>query len=168
MASKNTYLLTDEQRLSLIQLPDDVSDRLLARYHTLSDQDLSVIHAHRRDHNKLGFAVQLCLLRFPGRTLADLPALPPRVLSNIAAQLELPVSAFAEYGSREITLYEHVKEIRELYGFRNYGWREMIAITRKLLPIAMQNHRPLPLVMKALDLMRDSKIMRQVSQRQNG
>ncbi len=159
MASKNTNLLTDEQRLSLIQLPDDVSDRLLARYHTLSDQDLSVIHSHRRDHNKLGFAVQLCLLRFPGRTLADLPALPPRVLSNIAAQLELPVSAIEGYGNRDITLYEHMKEIRELYGFRNYGWREMIAITRKLLPIAMQNHRPLPLVMKALDLMRDSKII---------
>lgn len=159
MASKNTNLLTAEQRLSLLQLPDDVSDRLLARYHTLSDQDLETISNHRRDHNKLGFAVQLCLLRFPGRTLADVPGVPQRVLSNIAAQLRLPVSAFEEYGTREITLYEHIREIRELYGFRNYGWCEILALTRKLLPMAMQNHRPLPLVMKALDLMRESKII---------
>lgn len=121
MKSRNVSILTDEQRASLLQLPDDISDRLLARYHTLSDQDLDAISNHRRDHNKLGFAVQLCLLRFPGRTLADLPAVPPRVLSNIAAQLNLPVSVFEEYGTREITLYEHVKEIRELYGFSNYG-----------------------------------------------
>ncbi|MBZ0187716.1 MAG: DUF4158 domain-containing protein, partial [Candidatus Obscuribacterales bacterium] len=159
MKSRNVSILTDEQRTSLLQLPDDISDRLLARYHTLSDQDLDAISNHRRDHNKLGFAVQLCLLRFPGRTLADLPTVPPRVLSNIAAQLDLPVSVFEEYGTREITLYEHVKEIRELYGFSNYAWREILALTRKLLPMAMQNHRPLPLVMKALDLMRESKII---------
>ena len=159
MASKNTYLLTDEQRSTLIKLPDDVSDRLLARYHTLSESDLNVIHGHRRDHNKLGFAVQLCFLRFPGRVVTEFSDIPQRVLSYIAAQLALPVSALDDYRKRDNTFYEHLDEIRATYGFRNYGWREMIAITRKLLPIAMQNHRPLPLVMKALDLMRDGKII---------
>ena len=159
MASKNTYLLSEEQRSALIKLPDDISDRLLARYHTLTDQDKAIISQHRRDHNKLGFAVQLCLLRFPGRNLADIAEVPPRVLSNIAAQLNLPVSSFEEYGARDITVYEHLREIRDTYGFRNYGWRESLLTARKLLPLAMQNHRPLPLVMKSLDIMREEKII---------
>ncbi len=66
---------------------------------------------------------------------------------------------FEEYGSREVTVYEHLREIRQRYDFRNYGWKEILLLTRKLLPIAMQNHRPLPLVMKALDAMREEKII---------
>ena len=159
MASKNTTLLTEEQRSKLVQLPDYVSDRLLARYHTLSEHDLGVIHGHRRDYNKLGFALQLCFLRFPGRVVSDITAVPQRVLSHIAAQLDLPVSALDAYGKRDNTFYEHLDEIRAVFGFRNYGWREILLLTRKLLPIAMQNHRPLPLVMKALDLMREEKII---------
>ncbi len=32
MKSRNVSVLTDEKRTSLLQLPDDISDRLLARY----------------------------------------------------------------------------------------------------------------------------------------
>lgn len=159
MKSRNTSILTPEQRLELIQMPEDVSDRLLARYHTLSDQDLDIIHGRRRDHNKLGFAVQLCLLRFPGRIVTDISHIPQRVLSHIAAQLALPVSAFDDYGKRDNTLYEHLDEMRAIYGFRNYGWREILLLTRRLLPVAMLTYRPLPLVMKALDLMREEQII---------
>lgn len=159
MVSKNSYLLTAEQRAELLRIPDDISDRLLARYHTLTDQDKALISQHRRDHNKFGFAVQLCLLRFPGRNSADLTGVPPRILSNIAAQLNVPVSCFEDYGTRDITVYEHLSEIREIYGFRNYSWRDSLLTARKLLPLAMRNHRPLPLVMKALDMMREEKII---------
>jgi len=159
MRSRDPLVLTAEQRAQLIGIPDDVSDRLLARYHTLTEQDLAVIHGHRRDYNKLGFAVQLCLLRFPGRTMTELRPIPPRVLSYIAAQLDLPVSIFEEYGNRENTLYEHLDEIRAVYGFRNYGWKEILMLARRLSPMAMQNHRPLPLVMKTLDFMREEKII---------
>ncbi len=159
MKSRNTSILTPEQRLELIQIPEDISDRLLARYHTFSEQDLNVIHGRRRDYNKLGFAVQLCMLRFPGRIVTNSSDIPQRVLSHIAAQLALPVSALDGYGKRDNTLYEHMDEIRAIYGFRNYGWREILLLTRRLLPIAMQNHRPLPLVMKALDAMREEKII---------
>ncbi|MGI0135240.1 MAG: Tn3 family transposase [Candidatus Micrarchaeaceae archaeon] len=159
MASKNVNLLTAEQRAQLVQIPPDISDRLLARYHTLSDQELETISQHRRDHNRLGFAIQLCLLRFPGRSLLDLPEIPSRIISHVAAQIGVAASVFDDYGNREITVYEHLREIRQLYDFRNYGWKEILLLTRRLLLIAMQNHRPLPLVMKALDLMREEQII---------
>ena len=56
--------------------------------YTLSADDLHLIRQHRGIHNQLGFAVQLCYLRFPGRTLG--------------AQLGLPASAWLEYAERAL------------------------------------------------------------------
>ncbi len=39
----------------------------MVRYYTLTAEDLSVIAQRRRPHNQLGFSVQLCYLRYPGR-----------------------------------------------------------------------------------------------------
>jgi Domain of unknown function (DUF4158) len=57
-------LLTDEERQLLFGLPGDPD--ALARHHifTRSDQDLVV--GRRGAANRLGFAVQLALLRHPG------------------------------------------------------------------------------------------------------
>src|SRR3546814_9584875 len=41
----------------------------LIRYYTFNDSDLSLIRQRRGDANRLGFAVQLCLLRYPGYAL---------------------------------------------------------------------------------------------------
>ena len=61
-------LLTPSQRVQLLDIPPDMSEQILARYYTLSEDDLSLIKQRRRNHNRLGFAVQLAYLRFPGRT----------------------------------------------------------------------------------------------------
>ncbi|WP_428997391.1 DUF4158 domain-containing protein, partial [Pseudomonas aeruginosa] len=37
-----------------------------ARHYTFSESDLSIIRQRRGPANRLGFAVQLCYLRFPG------------------------------------------------------------------------------------------------------
>lgn len=74
-----TYL-TPEQRHALTQIPADLSDREIARYYTFTQQDLDLIKQRRRLHNRLGFAVQLAVLRFPGRPLKDLAGIPSRVL----------------------------------------------------------------------------------------
>ena len=58
--------LSDAQREAIENAHFDLDDREIARYWTLSDQDLHRIDRRRRDSNRFGFAVQLCLLRFPG------------------------------------------------------------------------------------------------------
>lgn len=58
-------LLTLEQRQEFIQIPSD-SDWDLGTYYTFSSHDLDIINKHRRDHNRLGFAVQLAVLRIQG------------------------------------------------------------------------------------------------------
>jgi Domain of unknown function (DUF4158) len=59
MASHSPDLLTDDQRAQLSQLPTDLSDREVARYYTLTPDDLHLIKGRRRGSNRLGFAVQL-------------------------------------------------------------------------------------------------------------
>jgi len=62
--SKTPVYLTPEQRQELTQIPADLSDREIARYYTFTQKDLELINQRRRHHNRLGFAVQLAVLRF--------------------------------------------------------------------------------------------------------
>ena len=56
--------LTEAQIIELFDPPSD--QRELVRYYTLSDADLAAIRRCRGDHNRLGHALMLCYLRYPG------------------------------------------------------------------------------------------------------
>lgn len=60
-------ILSAAERENLLALPDAKDD--LIRYYTFSETDLSLIRQRRGPANRLGFAVQLCYLRFPGSIL---------------------------------------------------------------------------------------------------
>src|SRR5713226_5527878 len=153
-----TYL-NPEQRHALTQIHSDLSDRDIARYYTFTEKERELIHRRRRASNRLGFAVQLALLKFPGRTLMEVKEVPRAVLTAIAEQVDVPASAFASYGDRENTLYEHLDELRRECGFRSCGWREYLLVARSLLPDAMESDRPLPLIESALEQLRAKGIL---------
>jgi TnpA family transposase len=56
-------LLTLDEREKLLAIPQEESERI--RHYTLSRADLGFIHQHRWVRNRLGVAVQLCVLRYP-------------------------------------------------------------------------------------------------------
>ncbi len=62
-------ILSATERDTLLALPESQDD--LIRYYTFNDSDLSLIRQRRGDANRLGFAVQLCLLRYPGYALRN-------------------------------------------------------------------------------------------------
>jgi TnpA family transposase len=62
-------LPTDEERRALLGIPTDADG--MARRFTLSRADQELVAARRRDSNRIGFAVQLALLRHPGIALAQ-------------------------------------------------------------------------------------------------
>ncbi len=74
----------------------------------MSESDLSIIRQPRGAANRLGFAVQLCYLRFPGIVLGadEMPS--PPLLHLVADQLKIPVEHWAEYGGRAQTRREHL------------------------------------------------------------
>lgn len=161
MPSKSPVILIEAQRAELLQIPDDMSERELARHYTLSPDDLALIHRRRRGPNRLGFAVQLCLLRFPGRTLIELglERIPPRVIGLIARQVGVPPTALVSYGERPQTLYEHLDEIKAVYGYHTYRWQELLTLARHLLPHALESDQALPLIHTALRHLRERKVI---------
>src|SRR5437899_1336145 len=63
-------LLAPSQCVQFTDFTAPLDDRTLARFYTLSDNDLELIRRrHRRASTQLGFAVQLGYARLPGRVL---------------------------------------------------------------------------------------------------
>src|ERR1700674_4935275 len=146
MVAKTPRLLTAEQREAFVRIPADLSERDLGRFYTLSARDLEIIGRHRRPANRLGFAVHLGLLRFPGRTLAGVPEIPERVVEYIAQQVDVEPAVFEQYGERDNTIFEHLDELRREFGFRNCGWPQLHALGQELMPLALDSDRSLPLI----------------------
>ena len=61
-------ILSTAERENLLALPDTQED--LIRHYTFSESDLSLIRQRRGNANRFGFAMQLCLLRYPGHPLS--------------------------------------------------------------------------------------------------
>ncbi len=114
-------ILTERQRAALFDLPSD--EPSLLRHYTLSDEDLEHINQRRRPENRLGFSLQLCAPRYPGRTLTPGELIPHDVLAFIGAQLGLTGEALLSYAARRQTRQEHMEALRSLYGYRAFSGR---------------------------------------------
>ena len=114
-------ILTERQRSALFDLPTD--DAAMLRHYTLADEDLEIIHVRRGPHNRFGFALQLCALRYPGRLLAPGENIPLEVTRFLAAQLGLQPDDLIDYGAREETRRDHLITLREVYGYRMFSGR---------------------------------------------
>ena len=115
------HILTERQRSALLDLPKD--EPSLLKHYTLGDDDLENIQQRRRPENRLGFALQLCALRYPGRALAPGEMIPHEVLSFIGAQLGVPADALLTYATRRQTRQQHMDALREIYGYKAYSGR---------------------------------------------
>ena len=104
-------LLTDEQWARLLAPPSD--EREIVRYWTLSREDFDIIFRKRSDHSRLGFALLLCYLRYPGRVLGAEEVPPVALVSFVARQLGVSPAAFIRYSRRDQTRREQLAELRE-------------------------------------------------------
>lgn len=113
--------LTDEQRRRYGRFHRAPTPEELTRYFHLDDTDRSLIARHRGDHNRLGFAVQLCTARFLGTFLDDLSEVPPGVVSLLAQQLGIERSdCFTEYCAGR-QRWDHTGEIRRRGGYTEFS-----------------------------------------------
>ena len=111
-------VLTERQRALLFGLPTD--EVMLLRHYILSDGDVEIIQRRRRPENRLGFALQLCALRYPGRLLQRGEVIPEKVVAFIGAQLGLTGEQLLEYAARRQTRYQHSSALQKLYGYRPF------------------------------------------------
>ncbi|MEU5845729.1 Tn3 family transposase [Saccharopolyspora shandongensis] len=114
--------LTDEQAASYGKFNEEPTRPELERFFFLDDEDRKLIAKRRGDHSRLGFALQMCTVRYIGRFLPDdLLDVPWVVVEHLAAQLDIEdVSCVKRYTERKPTAYEHTWEIRDAYEYREY------------------------------------------------
>ncbi|NJN37297.1 MAG: DUF4158 domain-containing protein [Nitrospiraceae bacterium] len=109
----------------------------LVRHWTLSKTDLEIITRRRRPHNRLGFAIQLCALRYPGRLLRPGELIAASSLDFVADQIEVAAEALAEYAARGPTRYEQLGAVRDVFGFQSLSRPLRAALQEWLLPVAL-------------------------------
>ncbi|MEH7814550.1 DUF4158 domain-containing protein, partial [Bacillus toyonensis] len=143
-------LLTAEERKRYMQIPSDISEWTLSTYFTFSQHDRKIINRHRRDYNRLGFAMQLSVLRYLGWTLSDIEHIPNEVLEFVARQIGASTEDWRLYAQREATRYEHVEEIRKEYGLRNFTTTDYRRLSKFLQSHALNNGTTTYLIETAL------------------
>jgi TnpA family transposase len=150
-------LLTANERASLLLIP--TTDEDLIRHYTLSEADVSVAQQHRGDHNRLGFAVQLCALRYPGCPLGSENGAPDALLSFVSGQLRVDPAVWPLYAQRTETRREHLREIQTYLGLTPFGARHFRTFVRHLTDLAERTDRGIVLATALVEALRRQKIV---------
>ncbi|MBB6229311.1 hypothetical protein FHS79_003512 [Polymorphobacter multimanifer] len=122
-------ILSPTQRAAIFDPPADRAT--IERLYTLGSDDLAQVARRRRGPNRIGYAVQLCYLRHPGRGLLSGEAVPDAMLALLGEQIGCAVDDFTGYAARPTTLREHRAEIEALLGLRAFervDVRSMLAL----------------------------------------
>jgi Domain of unknown function (DUF4158) len=99
------HLTTNDRHL--FGIPVD-ADGMALRF-TLSRADQELVAARRRDANRIGFAVQLALLRHPGIALAQVEQPIEPLVQWLAQQIDIPAEPFTDYARRPQTMTDHAR-----------------------------------------------------------
>jgi len=108
-ALPHRQLLTEEERQGLLGIPPDA--HTLARLFILARSYRNLVAERLSDANRLGYAVQLALLRHPGTALAYLNQPTKPLVTWMAGQLDIPAIAFDQYARRPQTTTDHAREL---------------------------------------------------------
>jgi TnpA family transposase len=149
-------LLTSFERAQLLAVPEDPES--LARVCAVDEADMSLIRQRRGGANRLGFAVQLCLLNRMGLALGPDTQVPDAMITRLAADLGASPEAWEDYGSREETRQEHAREIRAYLGLRAFGIGDFRSILKEIEEVAGQTDRGVVLVEHAIESLRQKKV----------
>jgi Domain of unknown function (DUF4158) len=154
---KKHEILSPQARALLFDPP--VCDAALVRHYTLSPEDLVVIARRRRPENRLGFAVHLLYLRYPGRAIGPDEKPPPPLLAFIADQLKISPKAFIEYAERSQTSTDHIAEAQKYLNINPYSAKDDRTMMQVASTEAIGTDRGEPIIAAMVDHLRKSGII---------
>lgn len=113
--------LSEEQRANYGNYSGELTKEILARYFHLDDFDRLNISEKRGEHNRMGYALLLCTVRYLGRFPDLTVIIPVAVIDFLSEQLHI------ESGIEQINIYnsgkqrrQHIDEIIKIYGYTEF------------------------------------------------
>ena len=152
--------LTEGERERLSRFPEHIPEDDLSAFFFLSPADHHAVNRQHDDHTRLGFALQLCTLRYLGFVPHDLGAAPPAAVGYVAEQLQVPPEALAAYGARIATRTTHLHHVQRHLGFRQATPLDWYALQTWLLERALEHDKPTLLLQLVCDKLRRDHIVR--------
>ncbi len=145
-------LLTSTERIALLAFP--VTEDAMIRHYTFSEADLAVIRQHRGGQNRLGFAVQLCVLRYPGCALSPDAQAPEALLGFVARQLRVEPELWSQYAQRAETRREHLLELQTWLALTPFSASHFRHFVEHLTDLGRQTERGIVLANALLEALR--------------
>ena len=157
ITTRGRELLTKEQRNHFMRFPED--EYFIGSYYTFSKLDLEIIKKHRKEENQLGFAIQLALLRYPGWPYIFNKNIPETIVKYIANQVGTVPRALKYYSLRESTSRDHIKEIKNEYGYISFSSKEYSLSLKYVTNLAIENDDTLFLINSCICFLRENKVI---------
>lgn len=152
-------ILSNQERIFLSQFPEEINREEIIVNYDYSEEDLNLIMIRRREHNKLGFALQLGVLRHTGKTLNSFDKIPEIIISYVSMKLGIDETIFPAYYSRENTILEHLDEIRKIYGYSNFDDNAIVKIEKLLGTLMFKSEDPVQLIQQSMFALKREKII---------
>ena len=152
--------LTEAEREQLSRFPEHIPEDDLNVFFLLSEADSQAVNRQHDDHTRLGFALQLCTLRYLGFVPSDLGTAPASAVGYVAEQLNVLPEVMKVYGSRIATRTTHLQQVQRHLGFRRATLLDAYALQTWLLERALEHDKPVLLLQLACDKLRREHIVR--------
>jgi hypothetical protein len=150
-------LLNEDELRHLFGVPAD--REALARQFTLTPSDHDLVLTRRGDANRLGFAVQLALLRQSGRALAQVEEPIDPLVVWISAQIDVSAHLFADYARRHQTMTDHARQLASMLGLRPSTDADLPFMIEAAAQAAWTAHKPGQIVTAIVAALRSEKLI---------
>jgi TnpA family transposase len=150
-------LLTREALAQHYDPPTD--EREIGRYFTLTREDLDLVGERRGAPNRLGFAMLLLYMRWPGRVLDAGETPPSAILAFVAEQIDVLATALDEYARRDETRRAHLADLIQRFGYATFDRNHFHTIVAFAMPVAQTVAQPLQLATTIIDELRRRRVL---------
>src|SRR5437016_5899762 len=134
--------LTEAEREQLNRFPEHIPEEDLRIVFLLSEADHQAVNRQHDDHTRLGFALQLCTLRYLGFVPTALSTAPSPAVAYVAEQLNVLPEVIDAYGSRIATRTMHLQQVQRHLGFRRATPLDLYGLQTWLLERALEHDKP--------------------------
>jgi len=152
-------VFTHEEQQQLHGFPE-INRAELIRYFTVAPSDEAFLRKYRGSANVLGVALQMCSLPWLGFVPDDVASVPAAAVARLSERLGIPIGELREYGEREQTRTDHLREVAKFLGWRQMDHLEWKELEEFLFGRAMEHNSPKLLFQLGCEYLKSVRVIR--------